>query len=133
MEKNENRNISPEEKEIYKKIEEIYEEIVKNLKKIYQLKINDNEDKEKLNKEYTNMLKYEDALYKYLNSFAGNISIYYDSNYDKTLKKYMKTYRKSLRNAESIFKKIINKRRKIKGYIEKTKKLIKELEKYKGP
>jgi hypothetical protein len=120
MEKNENENISPE-------LEKIYEEIVKNLKMIYQLKIKDNRDIKRFNKEYANMFVYEDTLYKYLNSFAGNISAYYNSNYNKTLKKYMKIYRKSLRNAESIFKKIINRRKRIRRYIENTIKSIKEI------
>jgi hypothetical protein len=120
MEKNENRNISPE-------LEKIYEEIVKNLKNIYQLKIKDNRDIKRFNKEYANMFAYEDALYKYLNSFAGNTSTYYNSNYDKTLKKYMKIYRKSLRNAESTFKKIINRRKRIRRYIENTIKSLKEI------
>ncbi|WP_231434036.1 hypothetical protein [Candidatus Nanopusillus massiliensis] len=76
-------------------MEKIYEEIVKNLKNIYQLKIKDNRDIKRFNKEYTNMFAFEDVLYKYLNSFAGNTSTYYNSNYDKTLKKYMKIIEKA--------------------------------------
>jgi hypothetical protein len=104
MKKNEDKEISPEEKEIYKKIEEIYEKIVKNLNKTYQLKKKDNEDKEKFEIEYTNMIEYEDKLYNYLNEFAGNIDKY-NSNSLKEFNKYKKAYEKSLKNTLSIFKK----------------------------
>ena len=136
MKNNKDKEISPEEEEIYKKVEDIYEKIVENLNKTYQLKREDNEDKEKFEIECTNMLEYEDKLYNYLDEFAGNIGRYnkkYYKKLNKEFNKYKKAYEKSLKNTLSIFKKIINKRRKIKGYIEKTKKLIEELEKYKGP
>jgi len=129
MEKKEDENISPEE-------EEIYEKIVENLKETYQLKENDNKDIENFNKEYASMFEYENKLYNYLDQLAGNIGKYnkkYYKKLNKELDKYKKAYEKSLKNTLSIFKKIINKRMKIKKHIEKTIKLMKELEKYKGP
>ena len=129
MEKNIDRDISPEEEEIYKKIDE-------NLKETYQLKENDNKDIENFNKEYASMFEYENNLYKYLDQLAGTIDKYnkkYYKKINKELNKYKKEYEKSLKNTLSIFKKIINKRRKIKEHIGKTIKLMKELEKYMGP
>jgi len=120
MGKNKNSNISPEEEEIYK-------EIIKNLNKIYQLKRKDNRDIKKFDTKYANMFQYEDNLYGYLDEFAGNIDRYGD-NYYKELNKYIKAYEKSLKDTTSIFKNIINRRKKVKKYIEKTIKLIKELE-----
>jgi Rad3-related DNA helicase len=130
MGKNKNSNISPEE-EIYKKIQDIYEKIHENLKETYQLKENDNKDIDKFNKEYASMFEYENNLYNYLDQLAGNIGKYnkkYYKKLNKELNKYKKAYEKSLKNTLSIFKKIINKRMKIKKHIEKTIKLIKELE-----
>ena len=136
MEKNIDRDISPEEEEIYKKIEDIYQKINENLKETYQSKRGDNEDIEKFNKEYANMLECENKLYNYLDQLAGNINNYdkkYYKKLNKELNRYKKAYEKSLKNTLSIFKKIINKRRKIKEHVEKTIKLMKELEKYEGP
>jgi len=82
------------------------------------------------------MFEYENNLYSYLNEFIGNIDNY-DHSYYKRLLKYldkdMKAYEKSLKNTFSLFMKIIKRRMKIKKHIEKTIKLMKELEKYRGP
>jgi len=124
-----NRGISPEEERIYK-------EIIENLKNIYQLKRDDNKYIKRFDREYANMFEYENNLYDYLDEFAGNIDNYDYSYYkrlNKDLDRYMKVYEKSLKNTLSLFMKIINKRRKIKKHIEKTIKLMKELEKYRGP
>jgi len=129
MKKNGDRDISPEE-------EKIYNEIVENLKKIYQLKRDDNRYIKRFDREYANMFEYENNLYSYLDELAGSIDNY-DYRYYKRLKKYldrdMKVYKKSLKNTLSLFKKIIKRRMEIKKHIEKTIKLMKELEKYRGP
>ena len=129
MEKNKDRDISPEEERIYK-------EIAENLKKIYQLERDDNKYIKRFDREYANMFEYESKLYGYLDELAGNIENY-DYSYYKRLKKYldryMKVYEKSLKNTLSLFKRIIKKRMKIKKHMEKTIKLMKELEKYEGP
>jgi len=120
-----------------KKLEEhVYEEVVKILENIYTLKRKDEKYINEFNEAYKSILESENNLLNYLNEFAKNIGKLDHNAYVKLyieLDQYMKTYDKSLKVALSTFKKIVKIRIMIKKDIEKALKLMKELEKIKGP
>ena len=120
-----------------KKLEEhVYEEVVKILENIYTLKRKDEKYINEFNEVYKSILESENNLLNYLNEFAKNIGKLDHNAYVKLyieLDQYMKTYDKSLKVALSTFKKIVKIRIMIKKDIEKALKLMKELEKIKGP
>jgi hypothetical protein len=120
-----------------KKLEEhVYEEVVKILEKIYTLKRKDEKYISEFNEAYKNMLESENNLLNYLNESAKNIGKLDHDAYIKLnmeLNQYMQTYNKNLKVALSTFKKIVKIRIMIEKDIEKALKLMKELEKIKGP
>jgi len=120
-----------------KRIEEhVYGEVVKILEKIYTLKKKDEKYINEFNEAYRNMFESENNLFNYLIEFAKNIGKLDHDAYTKLnveLNQYMKTYNKSLKVALSTFKKIIKIRTMIEKDIRKALKLMKELEKIKGP
>ncbi len=120
-----------------KKLEEhVYEEVVKILEKIYTLKRKDEKYISEFNEAYKNMFGSENNLFNYLIESAKNIGKLDHDAYIKLnmgLNQYMKTYDKNLKVVLSTFKKIVKIRIMIKKDIEKALKLMKELEKIKGP
>ncbi|MFZ8855779.1 MAG: hypothetical protein ACO2OX_01085 [Candidatus Nanopusillus sp.] len=120
-----------------KKIEEhVYEEVVKILEKIYTLKKKDEKYINEFNEAYRNIFESENNLLNYLNESAKNIGKLDHDAYIKLnmeLNQYMNTYNKSLKVVLSTFKKIVKIRIMIKKDIEKALKLMKELEKIRGP
>jgi hypothetical protein len=120
-----------------KKIEEhVYEEVVKILEKIYTLKKKDEKYINEFNEAYRNIFESENNLFNYLNESAKNIGKLDHDAYIKLnmeLNQYMNTYNKSLKVVLSTFKKIVKIRIMIKKDIEKALKLMKELEKIRGP
>ncbi len=120
-----------------KKLEEhVYEEVVRILEKIYTLKKKDEKYISEFNEAYKSMFGFENNLFNYLIESAKNIGKLDRDAYIKLnmgLDQYMKTYDKSLKVVLSTFKKIVKIRIMIKRDIEKALKLMKELEKIKGP
>ena len=120
-----------------KKIEEhVYEEVVKILEKIYTLKKKDEKYINEFNEAYRNIFESENNLFNYLNESAKNIGkLDHDAciKLNMELNQYMNTYNKSLKVVLSTFKKIVKIRIMIKKDIEKALKLMKELEKIRGP
>ena len=120
-----------------KRLEEhVYEEVVKILEKIYTLKKKDEKYISEFNEAYKNMFGSENNLFNYLIESAKNIGKLDRDAYIKLnieLDQYMKAYDKSLKVVLSTFKKIVKIRVMIKKDIEKALKLMKELEKIKGP
>ena len=120
-----------------KKLEEhVYEEVVKILEKIYTLKKKDEKYISEFNEAYKNMFESENNLFNYLNESAKNIGKLDHDAYIKLnmeLNQYIETYNKSLKVVLSTFKKIVKIRIMIRGNIEKALKLMKELEKIRGP